>query len=138
MTTDDACSEVSAGSQDSLDRIEEDADMPVCIYFGIYGNCKSSWCLSYGHPYPQCYHDMMKNLLRRQRGVLMRESVPETERTCTMRRKFSEPVSVDHIQEYRCSKCGGFTYARVINEIDEPCYCARCRARVTKVENSDD
>lgn len=56
------------------------------------------------------------------------------ERICKMQRTFSEPVLMEHVQEYECSECGGLTNAQVLNERDEPRYCMMCGARVAKEE----
>ena len=56
------------------------------------------------------------------------------ERTCKMQRAFSEPVLMEHVQEYECSECGGLTNAQIFNESDEPRYCMMCGARVAKEE----
>ena len=53
-------------------------------------------------------------------------------RTCTMQRTFSEPVLMEHVQEYECSECGGLTNAQVFGESDVPRYCARCGAKVVE------
>ena len=60
------------------------------------------------------------------------------ERTCTMHKTLTEPSTLEHMQEYECSECGGLTNARVLNERDEPRYCARCGARITEVVSDAD
>ena len=56
------------------------------------------------------------------------------ERTCTLHKTLTEPSTLEHMQEYECSECGGLTNAQVLNESDEPRYCMMCGARVAKEE----
>lgn len=58
---------------DSLERIEDDAEKNVCVYFDKQGNPKCSGCDKSLDPYLECHREMMLDLLRRQRVVLERD-----------------------------------------------------------------
>ena len=59
---------------------------------------------------------------------------PEPERTCKLRESFTEPMTLEHMQEYECSECGGLTNAQVLDKRDEPRYCPNCGARIVEVK----
>lgn len=56
------------------------------------------------------------------------------ERTCTLHKTLTEPSTLEHMQEYECSECGGLINAQVFGESDVPRYCMMCGARVAKEE----
>ena len=66
-----ASSNITHKQPDSLERIEDDALMDVCDYFGTRDEhkcdgCRGAYCF-------ECKHEMTLDLLRRQREVLERE-----------------------------------------------------------------
>lgn len=64
-----ASSNLTHKQPDSLERIEEDAEKSVCEYFGRkIGDCEN--CEGFG----RCREKMTRDLLRRQRNILERDS----------------------------------------------------------------
>lgn len=58
------------------------------------------------------------------------DAVYVKERTCSMEPTFTIPAILCGVQEYLCSRCGGFTYDQVLDGGDGPRYCSQCGARV--------
>ena len=57
---------------------------------------------------------------------------PEPERTCKLRESFTEPMTLEHMQEYECSECGGLTNAQVFDNSDILRYCPNCGAKAVE------
>ena len=61
---------------------------------------------------------------------VVRRYIPE--RTCRMERSFTEPSTLDHMQEFMCSVCGEYAFLQVLDERDRLNYCPNCGAKVVE------
>lgn len=49
---------------------------------------------------------------------------------CEVEETFTEPITLDHIQEYRCHRCGEYSYMQILYSEDKINYCSHCGAKV--------
>lgn len=55
------------------------------------------------------------------------------ERTCKMKRSFTEPSRLDFMQEYECGACGEYGYMQIACDGDGLNYCPNCGAKVQEM-----